>query len=110
MALDLTKACQTRDGRKVRVLCTDAPGRFPVIGLAGDAGEPSTWTLAGEFTLSGDPDMKRADLINVPEEQWVILSNQGTLFGIYCREDVAREAWGRCTQALYMGLFRLVPA
>lgn len=30
--LDFSKPVTTRDGRKVRILCTDAPGPFPVVG------------------------------------------------------------------------------
>lgn len=31
--LDLTKPVRTRDGRKVRILCTDAEGSQPIAGL-----------------------------------------------------------------------------
>lgn len=52
---------QTRDGRAVRILCTDAPGDYPVVGIVDD--DLRTWTIDGVFfnnRTSGN------DLINVP--------------------------------------------
>ena len=34
--IDFTKPVTTRDGRTVRILCTDAPGQFPVCAIIGD--------------------------------------------------------------------------
>jgi hypothetical protein len=40
-----------RDGRRARVLCTDAPGRFPVVGLIeiGDEANCERWRLDGSW-------------------------------------------------------------
>jgi hypothetical protein len=71
---DLTKPVQTRDGRPVRILCTDAPGPFPVVGLIN--GEDLTgfrWTPSGRSNYG--PHESPEDLANVPERfsftRWV---------------------------------------
>jgi hypothetical protein len=66
MAIDWTKPVQTRDGRKVRVLCTDAPGsQYPVIGLIEGDGDPETWTIGGVYAANGATS--NLDIINAPE-------------------------------------------
>ena len=69
--IDLTKPVQTRDGRKVRVLCTDGPEEFPVAGYVARAKRPTVWTRGGHYNLN----LREAeiDLINVPEKRvvWV---------------------------------------
>mgnify|MGYP001594513988 CR=1 FL=1 len=67
MSLDFTKPVQTRDGRKVRILCTDAHCTFlgnpqPIVGFAAD-GPPMTWSSEGVFDNGATPE---CDLINVP--------------------------------------------
>ena len=66
-AIDWTKPVQTRDGRKVRVLCTDGPKRSPVIGIVDGNTYPSIWDGKGKNASSA------TDLINVPEKRvvWV---------------------------------------
>ena len=67
--LDLTKPVQTRDGREVRVLCTDTKGAtYPVVGLVTDEDgdeEETSWTTGGDFNIDDSGD--DTDLINVPE-------------------------------------------
>jgi hypothetical protein len=66
MAIDWTKPVQTRDGRKVRVLCTDAPDSpYPVIGLIDKGGEPEIWTIGGVYAANGATS--NLDIINAPE-------------------------------------------
>lgn len=52
--IDWTKPVETRDGRKVRVLCTDGPGEQPVVGLLD--GFPTTWCLDGRFHVGHGRD------------------------------------------------------
>lgn len=72
--IDLTKPVQTRDGRKVRVLCTDRKGSsnsiVGLIVLEGGKEYVQTWEANGNFVTSGDAP---ADLINVPDKRvvWV---------------------------------------
>lgn len=67
--LDLTKPVQTRGGRKVRILATDAGRNQPVIGLlAGDKYTESleSWGLDGRYR-SDAKEESSMDLVNVPE-------------------------------------------
>lgn len=67
MTLDLSKPVQTRDGRPVRILCTDArKALYPIIGLIQyqDGSEAlSTWADGGVYNL---PKESAWDLVNVP--------------------------------------------
>ena len=71
--IDLTKPVQTRDGRKVRVLCTDRLGYESVVCLIteGDGREVVACRAPGGQFLT-DKESGR-DLINVPEKRvvWV---------------------------------------
>lgn len=59
--IELGKRYTTRNGRPIRLLCVDAAGSHPVIGL--DDGETRTWTAGGLF----DPNQGETmlDLIEV---------------------------------------------
>ena len=64
---------QTRDGRRVRVLCTDRKGHEPIVGLCADAYGGETvlaWKANGDFN-----GFKACDLINPPVKRrgWVVL-------------------------------------
>ena len=50
--VDFTKPIKTRDGRKVRILCTDANSKYPVVGLItdGQCDIHSSWTIDGRWT------------------------------------------------------------
>lgn len=66
--IDITKKYRYRNGKPARILCTDAPGRFPVISLDED-GDPWCHTETGEIC---DVDSEW-DLIEVREaREWVI--------------------------------------
>jgi hypothetical protein len=66
MAIDWMKPVQTRNGRKVRVLCTDAPNsQYPVIGLIEGDGTPETWTIGGVYAANGGTS--NFDIINTPD-------------------------------------------
>ncbi len=65
--IDWTKPVQTRDGRKVRVLCTDGPRKdFPVIALIDGRQFAEYFMSSGRYMQHGDGQL---DLINVPEPQ-----------------------------------------
>lgn len=63
---DFTKPIQTRGGEKVRILCTDAPGDYPIVGLIGGNHVPETWTAKG-YHLNWDETPHVMDLVNIPE-------------------------------------------
>lgn len=56
---------QTRNGHKVRLLCVDAPGDYPVVGLIEGAGCPDIWTADGR-RLSTYTAEHPCDLIPIP--------------------------------------------
>lgn len=72
--LDLTKPAQTRDGRPVRLLCTDAGSRYPVVGLVQDPDGNEAlenWALDGR--VLNEPGVNASDLVNVPVQHsgWI---------------------------------------
>lgn len=68
MSIDFTKPVQTRDGRKVRILCTDsAVNGWPVVGIVESSS--SMLAMVYQWRLDGTCDFGRhshTDLINVP--------------------------------------------
>lgn len=65
MTIDFTKPVQTKDGRKVRILCTDAGHPYPIVGLVGDSKQLCAWLPSGMRSPRGPISL---DLIQVPEE------------------------------------------
>lgn len=64
--IDMNKKYQTRDGRKVRILCTDGPDfRAPVVGVVEGDWFITVWPSSGEHTTQ-EPCQR--DLIPAPEE------------------------------------------
>lgn len=86
--LDLSKPVQTQDGRSVRILCTDGPGQYPVIGFAGDEMMVKAWSLSGKFNKN-DTDPKLMDLVNVPEKP---VSAKAT-WDVYLNESPAGKVY-----------------
>lgn len=72
--LDLTQPVQTRDGQAVRILYTDAPGDYPVIGyFINNANRPIplAWTTGGQWYSDATYDHKH-DLVQAKtkHERW----------------------------------------
>lgn len=64
MGIDYTKPLQIlQNGRKLRLLCTDAYGPFPVICLTEDTKEVRNFTFDGRLYVGGP-----VELMNVPDE------------------------------------------
>lgn len=99
MAIDFNKPVQTRDGRKVRILCRDRNSSQPIVGLI-------TSPLDGKEELhSWHEDGRRlhgpgfygyndADLINIPEriDRWVPMfceEGHGALASIKASRELA---------------------
>lgn len=67
----------TRDGRKVRILCTDRKGDTPIIALVYDANEGQEYGYAfysdGKYFIDKDDEI---DLFFAPEkhEGWIIIN------------------------------------
>lgn len=71
--IDWTKPVRTKDGRAVRVLCTDGPNAaHPVIGILTDSEHCTRWTINGKWW---DGKGSNLDLENAPQriqrEYWV---------------------------------------
>lgn len=71
--IDWTKPVRTKDGRAVRVLCTDGPGEYPVAGYVEYETNPRSWTLSGYFHIN--ERHSTLDLESAPQriqrEYWV---------------------------------------
>jgi hypothetical protein len=88
MTLDLSKPVQTRDGRKVRILCTDAKGDFRIAGLIDEGRHEyaATWGMTGRMELGG---LSPSDLVNVPEPErtvWLNVYEGGQIIGYDSKE------------------------
>ena len=68
--IDFNKPVQTKSGRAVRILCTDAPGVSSVIGLL-ESKEVMRWLVCGTHFSAYTRDY---DLENVPEDTFVYLN------------------------------------
>ncbi len=78
--ISMDKTYKTRNGKPVRLLCTDAGGSYPVIGLVN--GEVYTWASDGSYYASiGD---HRHDLI---EEVTVVCQ---FFYNIYLPDEYSR--------------------
>lgn len=83
--LDLSKPVQTKDGAKVVILTTTAPGPYPVVGYITDEllfsshGVTSeTWTIEGRFNNKLETD---TDLVNTPPpmvKRWLNLYHKSS--------------------------------
>ncbi len=67
MKFDPTKPVQTRDGQKVRIICTDVKGTAPILALINNNTYEITcrYTEDGSFYSKDNPS--DLDLINIPE-------------------------------------------
>lgn len=69
MGIDFNKPVRTRHGHHVRILCTDAGGRYPVIGLRTNPNDSrgellEQWTEDGSY-VHDDDKPHCLDLVNV---------------------------------------------
>ncbi len=76
MTLDFTKPITTRDGRAVRILCTDGPGECPVVGFIKGATGPGCWYAHGAPQGTNGVATGPDSLINPPVKRrgWVNIS------------------------------------
>jgi hypothetical protein len=94
MPFDPTKPVQTRDGRKVRIICTDAKDCQPIIALITEKGceMPRQYDLNGSFFYDGREC--QTDLVNVPETKsfWSNVYDDGPRFPYHSREEADSTA------------------
>jgi hypothetical protein len=67
MTFDPTKPVQTRDGRKARIICTDACCEDPIIALVDSNGHEYVFWYSLTGKHSRDDIESDNDLINIPE-------------------------------------------
>lgn len=77
--IDFKKKVATRDGKAVRILCTDAPGKWPVIGLIEGQEGAYSWTLGGHQLGVQAP--QASDLVNVPDVRYLVVVSGQNLQG-----------------------------
>jgi len=98
MIVDINKQYQTRDGKKVRIYCTDASGPYPVHGAVwselDQCWQLRTWTAEGAFS-----EYVRFGLIDLVEvkprihrEYWLNLYPDKTLGYYYEKESADKGA------------------
>ena len=86
MKIERDKVYLTRCGQKVRVVCVDAPGDMPVIGIS-KGGNPDTWTDDGFYVASKLE--AHNDLVSEyveppkPREVWVYSGYDGSFGRVY---------------------------
>lgn len=77
MVFDSSKPVQTRDGRKARIICTDAVGDYPIRYLT--LSRNGLFETSGSATSKGWQDCDRrseeldGDLINIPETHEAVI-------------------------------------
>jgi hypothetical protein len=76
---------QTRDGRAVRILCVDGPGRQPIVGfIDGDGGRVEYWNADGTWdNPKNKSPWRMADLVLVPtkREGYIVVGKDGFVWG-----------------------------
>lgn len=110
MKLDITKPVQTRDGRPVRILCTDKKGNYPVVGLVtnNDGSETvNSYRHDGVYYSAGVSD---ADLVNAPErkERWLNMYPPSLGHSVYPEFCTVRTAADKQAGPNRIGILHIV--
>ena len=96
---DTSKEVITRDGRKVRVICTDKKGDYPIVALVeyynGTHESTHSFKKDGRFYANGDNDR---DLFFAPEkhEGWATIYGKFLAGEIFSTKEEAEEFVKRC--------------
>lgn len=110
--IDLTKPVQTRDGRRVRILCADAKGDFPIIGAVEerDGTERSgSWMRDGRYLCTGP---STSDLLNLPEKRpvWVNVYPPGVQRDYYHPDKASADSFATSSRIACIEVIYKVPA
>jgi len=106
--IDWTKPVRTKDGRAVRVLCTDGPRTdYPVIGIIDGACEVLTWAITGVHSIGYTADH---DLENIPPEPKRIKIERWA--NVYDEDEfywwASRETADKCAKANRFACVKIV--
>lgn len=92
--IDMSKQYRTRDGRSVRILCTDGPSTWmgkpqPVLGIIIGDTHVTSWCSDGQYHPVRFNDER--DLVEVPKEyiRFVNLYEHGPGRILYSSKDIA---------------------
>ena len=88
----MDKEYQTKDGRKVRIICVDGPRwQSPVIGVKEGYGDIDMWTEDGKFNSSGNESPW--DLVEVPKTvtRWVNIYEDGGIMWMGYTSNTTRQ-------------------
>ena len=100
MSIDFTKPLQTRDGRPVKVLCTDKISSYPVVVWLEDIKATASYTLEGVNVIGEESNI---DLVNVPEQVtvdvWVNIYDRTSHA---TKEDALKFAGPGCRATLHI--------
>lgn len=96
MKIEAGKTYKTRNGRKVRVICTDMRfDGYPVVGLVdygSDREGAETFTAEGRFNHAiVDAPLDLVAEWREPAEVWLVVGGNGCWLGYYRSEEFARE-------------------
>lgn len=71
--LDFSRPVQIRNGIDVRILCTNGPGEYPVIGIVEGEMEPRRWTIGGKSYAHYGYSIPLFDLVQAPRilRRWI---------------------------------------
>jgi len=73
MTINYNRPVQTRSGIPVRIICTDAQGNNPIVGLVEERGQETTYRWYKNGNHFQDIQNNPFDLMNVPEKRnvWI---------------------------------------
>lgn len=107
MSIDINKQYQTRNGKKVRIYCTDASGPYPVHGAVWSEltkqWDICTWTKDGKLSDEEDNSDWLYDLVEVKprihREYWVNIY-PNTFPALHSTREMAESAKSRSTDRI----------
>ena len=98
MKIERDKWYVTRGGYKVRVVCVDAPGDHPVVGVS-DTDGANFYTAEGLFYFGGgETDLDLVAEHREPARVWVNIYESGALHGATTEEAAKRAAVSGATR------------
>jgi hypothetical protein len=88
---------RTRAGEKVRVVCVDKPGRYPVVACT-ENGDVKTYDTDGKWSSEDAPHDLIAPWVDPPvvRECWGLFTEHGFIDGLSTKEYAERVAHDGC--------------
>lgn len=99
VGVDFTKPVTTRDGRKVRILCTDRKSLRSVIVLIENEKEENCWSYLADGRYSSKDCETPHDLINPPVKKYINLFKNDVGKMYYSTREEAEKAGNSSNKA-----------